>query len=142
MSTIRDAIYSMDENGLWAMVACAIAVGIADGRFDPNERNELIQNLRTVGCDRGASMEVINSVLQNINGMGPNDVIDWASEYIADDSVAAACFVIASAIAAKAGGIGYKEGVVLQYLANTVGIGYPGDYYMQLLGEGMQLARG
>ena len=142
MSTIRDAIDNMDENGLWALVACAIAVGVADGRLDVNEKNEIAQNLRTLGCDRGASMEVINNVVENVDGMGANDIVDWASQYVADDSIAAACFVVASAVAAKAGGIGFKEGVVLQHLANTVGIGYPGDYYMQLLGEGMQLARG
>lgn len=141
MSTIRDAIDSLDENGLWAMVACAIAVAKADGGMDGNERNELIQTLRNVGCDRGASLEVINNVLGQVNGMGASEIIDWACEYIPDEMVGEAAFVLASAVAAKSGGIAAREGVTLQYLANQVGIGYPGQRYMQLLGEGMQLAR-
>ncbi len=141
MSTLRDAIESMDENGLWAVVACAIAVGKADGRMDAGEKQELAQCLRSVGCDRGASSEIISSVMDQVDGMGPNEVVDWASEYVGDESIGDACLVIASAVAAKAGGIGAKEGVVLQYIANAVGIGYPGNRYMQLLGEGMQLAR-
>lgn len=141
MSTLRDAIDSMDENGLWAIVACSLAVGQADGRLDSTEKNELAQCLRNVGCDRAASSELIGAVLDQVDGMGPTEVVDWASEYIGDDSIAEACFVIASAVATKAGGIGAKEGVVLQYIANATGIGYPGDHYMRLLGEGMQLGR-
>lgn len=139
MSTLRDAVDNMDENALWALVACAIAVGQSDGRLDANEKNELIQCLRSIGCDRGASIEVINAVLESVDGMAPTEVVDWASEYVPDESVGEACLVVASAIAQKAGGIAAREGVVLQHIANAVGIGYPGNRYMQLLGEGMRL---
>lgn len=141
MSTLRDAIDSLDDNGLWGLVACAVAVGKADGRMDANEKNELAQCLRSLGCDRAAGNEVINAVLENVDGMGATEVVDWAVEYIPDENVGAAAIVLASAVAAKAGGIGAKEGVVIQYIANAVGIGYPSNHYMQLLGEGMQLAR-
>lgn len=141
MSTLRDAIESMDENGLWAIVACALAVGQADGRLDATEKNELAQCLRSVGCDRAASSEAISSVLDQVDGMGPTEIVDWATEYVGDDAIGEACVVIASAVATKTGGLGAKEGVVIQYIANAVGVGYPSDGYMRLLGEGMQLGR-
>ncbi|MCS6898391.1 MAG: hypothetical protein RMJ98_01320 [Myxococcales bacterium] len=141
MSSFRDAIDSMDENSLWAVVACAIAVGKADGRMETNETQELVKCLSSLGCDRCASSEIITSVMAQVDGMSPNEVVDWASEYVGDESIGGACLVIASAVAAKTGGIGTKEGAVLQYIANAVGIGYPGNRYTQLISEGMQLAR-
>lgn len=141
MSTLRDAMESLDENGLWGLIACAVAVGKADGRMDANEKSELIQCLRSLGCDRAAGSELVNAVLGHVNGYGATEVVDWAVQYIPDENVGAAAIVLASAVAAKAGGIGAKEGVVIQYIANAVGIGYPSNHYMQLLGEGMQLAR-
>jgi hypothetical protein len=94
MSVLEDAMEGLDQDGLAALVACASAVGSADGRFDPTEKRTLLQLLGEHGLDRDAAQEALDGVLESLDGLSA---------------------------------------------ADAVGVGYPSDRYMELLGEGMQL---
>lgn len=139
MSVLRDAMDSLDDDGYAALIASACAVGSADGRFDPSEKRTLLQMLGHLGFDRDGAAGALDGVLENIDGMSAGEAADWAAEQATSDEVGEACVVLAAAIAAKSGGIAAKEGVIIQRIAEAVGVGYPSDRYMELLGEGMQL---
>ena len=141
MSAIDDAMEGLDENGLSALVACAVAVGSADYRFDPSESGMMVDLLEGLGFEREGVEGALDSVLESIGEMTPAEAVDWAAELVGDSAIGEACVTLAAAVATKTGGLAAKEGVVIQQIANAFGVGYPSDRYTELLGEGMQIGR-
>ncbi len=145
MSVLKEAISCIeDANGLVPLVASAVAVGFANGRFDRAEKRAILQLLGLVGCDHENAEQALDSVMENVGDMEASEIADWGIEQNrnSDDAIGEACVVIAAAVATRTGGIDAEEGVIIQQIADRVGVGYPSDRYMELLGEGMQIGRG
>lgn len=127
--------------GLSALVKCAVAVAVADGSLDDPEKDAI----RDVLCRLLGDAEMVESVLGpafiEVLGADAQGIFDQARNMLEGEG-REACFTTAAAVAARAGGIGVKEGLSLQSLARTLDLGYPSAKYNELLGKGMRLARG
>jgi len=127
--------------GLSCLVSCAVAVAVADGALDDPEKQALRDTLCNLLGDADTVESVLEPALMNVLGSDPQRLFEEARNML-DGEGRAACFTIATAVAARAGGIGMKEGVALQSMAKALEIGYPSAKYNELLGKGMRLGRG
>lgn len=139
---LRVNVDEISAAGLGSLVNVAVAVAAADGETSGEEHQAIVQRLGAIlGGDAETAETLIEQAFMTVVQKDQASIFEEAGATLDGESREQA-FTIACAVAARAGGIGMKEGIALQALAKALGIGYPSGKYNELLGKGMRLAKG
>jgi uncharacterized membrane protein YebE (DUF533 family) len=138
---LRVNVNEISAAGLGSLVNCAVAIAAADGETSGEEHQAIAQQLKAMLGDAEVAQTLIEQAFMTVIQKDQASIFEEARAMLEGPGREAA-FTLAAATAARAGGIGTKEGIALQALARALEIGYPSAKYNELLGKGMRLAKG